>query len=146
MKWSAAYYISIRRGRPPCLPNKGNHRGLPLRSLVGLAVLCCNTALYAASLQDAINQSNSNADRIAAQSQANIIQQQQVLAQRLQALSAAMQAQNPDIPIVVQTVPTRVQPAPVAPPAVKVAPVVTTPTSPSQNNNGNSRNQWDYGF
>ncbi len=154
MKWLYSYYISIRRDRLLCLPNKGHHRRLPLRSLLSLAVLCCSTVIYADSV-GVINQANSNADRIAAQSQANITQQQQILTQRLQALAAAMQAQSPDTPIVIQTVPTPVQPAPsapVTPPVTKAAPpVATTPnatgfTPPSQNNNSNSRNQWNYGF
>lgn len=142
------------RGKSLCLPRKGNHGGMLLRSLLGLAVLCCSTAIYADAV-DPIAQGNSNADRIAAQAQTNMTQQQQILAQRLQTLSAAMQAQNPDSPIVVQQAPTPVQPvqpAPATPPATTATPpVATTPSAtglklPSQNNNNNSRNKWDYGF
>jgi hypothetical protein len=103
---------------------------------------------------DPITQGNSNADRIAAQAQTNMTQQQQILAQRLQALSAAMQAQNPSTTIVVQQPVQTAQPTPVAPPAATptpaAPPVATTPNAtglsrPSQNNNNNS-NQWNYGF
>ncbi len=121
---------------------------------IGFALVFCNTTLYAGSMQDAINQSNSNADRIVAQSQANIIQQQQILAQRLQALSAAMQAQNPDTPIVVQSVPVPVRAVPVQPPVVKTAPITKPPVTSTPNatglkpssQNSNNSNQWNYGF
>ncbi len=123
-------------------------------AIMVLTLVCCCTAIYADAV-DPIAQGNSNADRIAAQAQTNMIQQQQILAQRLQTLSAAMQAQNPDSPIVVQQAPTPVQPvqpAPATPPATTATPpVATTPSAtglklPSQNNNNNSRNKWDYGF
>jgi hypothetical protein len=120
-------------------------------AMMGLAFMLCSAAIYADDV-DPVIQGNSSADRIAAQAQANMTQQQQVLAQRLQALSAAMQAQNPDVPIVVQQAPTPVQPAqpaPVTAPAQATPPVATTPSAtglrPSSQNN-NSRGKWDYGF
>ncbi len=131
-----------------------HRRGGPLRYLISFAVLCCSTAIYADSI-DPIAEGNSNADRIAAQAQVNIQQQQRILTQRLQALAAAMQAQNPTVPIVVQPPPqVQKQPTPVAPPAAAATPVApqaaATPETnatglapPSQNNNSN---QWNYGF
>lgn len=118
-------------------------------ALLSLAALCYTATIYADAV-DPIQQGNSNADRIAAQAQANITQQQQILAQRLQALSAAMQAQIPNTAVVVQQPVPTVQPAPIIAPTIKKAPppVATTPnatglTPPAKNNNSN---QWNYGF
>lgn len=123
-------------------------------AIIALSLMACSTAIYA-NFADLIAQSNSNADRIAAQAQVNMQQDQQILAQRLQALAAAMEAQNPDTPIVVQAVPAQVQPVRITPPPVTKAtpaappatmmPNATGLTPPSQNNSNNS-NQWNYGF
>lgn len=126
-------------------------------AMTGLALLCCSTTIYA-DTASAVQQGNSNADSIAAAAQTNMVQQQQVLAQRLQALSAAMQAQNPSAPIVVQALPQApkqaapvVAPAATPPSAATQAPAASEHNAtglnpPAQSNNGNNSNQWNYGF
>jgi len=128
-------------------------------SAIALSLLLSSTAAYANSIST-IQQINNNADRIAAQAQTNITQQQQILAQRLQALSTAMQAQIPNAPLqqpVAVPSPAPIQPviaAPVATPpqTTKAQPTVTqqpniTGLAPApQNNDVNNPNQWNYGF
>lgn len=121
-----------------------------MRYGIALSLLLGSTLTYADSIST-INQINSNADRIAAQAQNNMMQQQQVLAQRLQALSKAMQAQMPDVPMQPFTpvqVPAPVQAVTATPPAATTQQGNITGFAPpaSRDNNSNNSNQWNYGF